>query len=150
MLANRGPLIAMPDNALITMSSEAEAVRDGLRTAMASSPILLLSDDDQRTAEIVLAEVLNNVVEHAYANHKGDIRLSLTLTQGMLNCLIEDEGLAMPGGELPAGDLPEATFRQVRGFGWHLIRVLSTGLTYQRSGSTNRLSFSLPAERSGC
>jgi serine/threonine-protein kinase RsbW len=148
MLADRGPLIAMPDHALFIMSSEADAVRDGLRTAMSSTPMTLLSDDDRGTAEIVLAEVLNNVVEHAYAALKGKVRLSLTLTEGQLNCLIEDEGAAMPGGEPPAGKLPDAADLPEGGFGWHLIRVLSSGLSYERLERTNRLSFSLPAERS--
>jgi serine/threonine-protein kinase RsbW len=150
MLADRGLVIAMPDHALFVMSSEANAVRDGLRTALSTSPMTLLSDDDRGTAEIVLAEVLNNVVEHAYATLSGDIRLSLTLTQGRLNCQIEDEGLAMPGGEPPAGNLPDAVDLPEGGFGWHLIRILSTGLAYERLGRTNRLSFSLPAERSDC
>ena len=37
-----------------------------------------LSPDDRGTAEIVLAEVLNNIAEHAYARFPGQIRLSLS------------------------------------------------------------------------
>lgn len=148
MLANRGSLIAMPDQALFVMSSEAGSVRDCLHRAMASAPMTLLSDDDRGTAEIVLAEVLNNVVEHAYAELSGDIRLSLALKPGQLDCQIEDDGVPMPGGDAPAGNLPDPEDLPEGGFGWHLIRVLSSGLTYQRLGKTNRLSFSLPAERS--
>lgn len=147
MLADRGHLISMAEEALFTMPSEAEAVRDGLQTAMTSVPMTLINEVDRGTAEIVLAEVLNNVVEHAYATLTGDIRLQLTLSQGRLHCLIEDQGVAMPGGEPPAGILPVAEDLPEGGFGWHLIRVLSSGLSYQRLGQTNRLSFSLPAER---
>lgn len=148
MLANRGPIAAMPDHALFVMSSEAESVRDCLKRAMVSLPMSLLSEDDRGTAEIVLAEVLNNVVEHAYSDLSGDIRLSLALKPGQLDCQIEDDGAPMPGGNAPAGNLPDAEDMPEGGFGWHLIRVLSSGLTYQRLGKTNRLSFSLPAERS--
>jgi serine/threonine-protein kinase RsbW len=147
MLADRGPVVSVSEEALFTMTSEAEAVRDGLQTAMASAPLSLISDNDRGTAEIVLAEVLNNVVEHAYATLTGNIRLQLSLSQDRLHCLIEDEGVAMPGGQPPAGNLPRAEDLPEGGFGWHLIRVLSTGLSYQRLGQTNRLSFSLPAQR---
>lgn len=132
----------------VAMDSDPWSVRDGLRRAMGQDPLASLSPDDRGTAEIVLAEVLNNIVEHAYARFPGTIRLRLTLGPGQLHCCVEDEGLAMPSGEPPSGkavdpqDLPEG------GFGWHLIRTLSSGLTYERAGTLNQLRFALPAEQS--
>ncbi|MBK8438418.1 MAG: ATP-binding protein [Rhodobacter sp.] len=131
------------------MISDSRAVRDGLQRALEAEPLCLLSVDDRSTAEIVLAEVLNNIVEHAYAAGTGPIRLSLALGEGVLNCRIEDEGAAMPGETLPAGRLPNPADLPEGGFGWHLIRTLGHQLSYRRSGSTNQLRFSLPAERSG-
>jgi serine/threonine-protein kinase RsbW len=89
---------------------------------------------------------LNNIVEHAYARHQGDIVVTLQLSASELVCRIVDTGLPMPEGVLPAGklkpmladeDLPEG------GFGWFLIRTLSRDLEYRRDGNNNLLSFRL-------
>lgn len=146
MQADGAVLIDMPPPVQFLMGSDPQSVREGLRLALEAAPLADLSAEDRSTAEIVLAEVLNNVVEHAYAQHPGEIRLSLSVAADQLLCVIEDDGAPMPGGAPPAGHLPEAHLLPEGGFGWHLIRALSTGLDYRRIGTTNRLSFSLPAE----
>jgi serine/threonine-protein kinase RsbW len=123
------------------------------------APLSLLSPDHRTTAEVVLAEVLNNIVEHAYADRAGSISVAIRQTGAGLNCLVTDEGNPMPGGQLPAGnhpaqrdgmpdlqlgdlqldDLPEG------GFGWYLIRRLTRDLEYSRNGQQNWLSFVVPA-----
>ena len=132
----------------IAMASDPLSVREGLRQSLSQSPLQGLSPDDRGTAEIVLAEVLNNIVEHAYASFPGQIRLRLSLAQGMLVCAVEDDGLPMPLGEPPAGALGDPNDLPEGGFGWHLIRTLSSDLCYERAGPMNRLCFSLPAEQS--
>jgi serine/threonine-protein kinase RsbW len=99
-------------------------------------------------AELVLAEVLNNVAEHAYGDAGGKVEVSLQHAADGLRCLIVDEGRAMPGGQLPVGRLPSGLDVVLAdlpegGFGWHLIRSLSTNLTYARVEGQNRLSFVL-------
>lgn len=138
----------MPEVAQFSMTSDPMSVRDGLQQALNAAPLSGLSPDDRGTAEIVLAEVLNNIVEHAYATSAGRIRLCLSLSEDRLDCRIEDEGRSMPAGLPPSGRLPDVRELPEGGFGWHLIRTLSSGLQYERQGQTNRLSFSLPAERS--
>lgn len=132
-----------------TLQADARSVRDGLRRALAAEPLLSLSGEDRGNAEIVLAEVLNNVVEHAHPSGSGPILLVLSSGEGLLHCRIEDEGVAMPGGGLPAGHPPNPADLPEGRFGWHLIRRICHGLRYERSGGGNRLSFSLPAGRSG-
>ncbi|MGB4827381.1 MAG: ATP-binding protein [Paracoccaceae bacterium] len=141
--------IDMQAVAQFRMASDPHSVREGLRQALEGEPLTRLSVDDRNTAEIVLAEVLNNVVEHAYAAKAGSVFLFLSLGEGRLHCRIEDEGTAMPGNAPPAGNPPDPADLPEGGFGWHLIRTLSTDLCYERMGSVNRLSFSLPAEQSG-
>lgn len=99
------------------------------------------------TLELVLAEVLNNIVEHAYCNSgKGRVDLSVSVHDDSIHCTVIDQGMPMPGGNLPPArrhdpkalalqDLPEGSF------GWALIRDLTTGLEYRRSRGKNRLSF---------
>jgi len=140
---------ARAGEARFSLQADAGSVRDGLRRVLAAEPLLSLSGEDRGRAELVLAEVLNNVVEHAHAAGHGPILLALSPGEGLLHCRVEDGGNAMPGGGLPAGQPPEPTNLPEGGFGWHLIRLLCHGLRYERSGGRNRLSFSLPAERSG-
>ncbi len=124
-------------------------VRSARPCRICSAPLGLawLPEPDRGTAEIVLAEVLNNIVEHAQAPKAGDIEVLLSHTTQGLACTVIDRGLRMPGGRLPegvpaslsvpTGDLPEG------GFGWHLIRLLATDLAYRRHGDRNELSFRL-------
>lgn len=135
-----------PDGTRITIPGDPLAVRDGLHALFDTMMLRALPEDDRGTAEIVLAEALNNIVEHAYARHHGDIEISMQLSASQLHFRITDTGLPMPEGVLPAGklkpfaaddDLPEG------GFGWFLIRTLSRDLKYCRDGANNLLSFRL-------
>ncbi len=95
--------------------------------------------------QIALAEAVNNVVEHAYAGTApGDVRIRCSLDPQRLWINISDAGAPFPDGQLPDGkaadidvpldQLPEG------GFGWLLIRELSSDIHYQRSGGNNELS----------
>ena len=130
----------------IVFDSEPMAVRNALRMLFDGRPLRLLSEDDRGTAEIVLSEALNNIVEHAYAVSKGQIEVSVRVVRGALICTIVDQGLPMPDETLPVGRLPEVgPFDDLPegGFGWHLIRSLSTDLAYRRIDGRNELCFSL-------
>ena len=135
----------------LTFASDPMAVRVALISVLAHLSPLLPSPDDRDNAQIVLAEVLNNIVEHAYGNRSGSIELLIRPTGTGLCCAVIDDGAPMPGHAPPNGvllggdkpdDLPEG------GFGWHLIRRLSKGLCYQRQGGRNRLSFELQTAQS--
>lgn len=126
-------------------------IRDTLATLLEAPPLCHLTPDGRGTAELVLAEVLNNVAEHAYAEGPGPVTVTLTPVAGGIHCSVVDEGAAMPGGRLPDGRLrgsPETALEDLPegGFGWHLIRVLSRDLTYLRSDGCNCLSFLLPCD----
>jgi serine/threonine-protein kinase RsbW len=134
----------------LVFAADPAAVRAGLARMMKLPPVSGLSDDDRGTAEVVLAEVLNNVAEHAYAGGAGTVAVTLVPVPVGLDCLVVDQGVAMPGNRLLAGKLvagPETPIQDLPegGFGWHLIRVLTQDLTYAREGGCNRLSFTLPS-----
>lgn len=108
-----------------------------------------LPESLRNKAQIVLAEVLNNIVEHAYASYPGDIDLCCEFDDHGMDVLITDRGLPLPMSGLPAGndpmedpgdDLPEG------GFGWFLIRTLAEDLSYDRTGGSNRLRFRIVAD----
>jgi len=135
-----------PPDVRLVFESEPMAVRAALRTLLEGRPLRRLSKDDRGTAEIVLSEALNNIVEHAYATGSGMIEVCVRVAKGALLCTIIDQGQPMPGEELPEGRLPEMReFDDLPegGFGWHLIRSLSSDLAYRRIGGRNELCFSL-------
>ena len=124
------------------------AVRGALKTAMEFLRQLEISQDECGPVELVMAEAINNVIEHAYeGGSHGIVELSIEYRAGALLFVILDDGLPMPDGDAPTGhkhdltceveDLPEG------GFGWFLIRELTQDLRYTRTGSRNRLEFNI-------
>jgi len=106
-----------------------------------------LSPDDIATVELILAEVLNNVTEHAYAETPGPVEIELQLKPAGLACQVADQGTPMPAGELPDRPLPAVeppAELPEGGFGWHIIRCLTTDLSYCRDKGWNRLSMTVP------
>lgn len=136
---------APPLRLRLRVAAEPLAVRAALR-ATVQRFAQRLSPQVVGALELALAEVLNNVVEHAYAGRSGSIALSIALHRGMLLCLIVDHGRAMPGLDPPAGQSSQSLAVQrdllsEGGWGWHLIRSLTRNLVYSRAGGANRLRF---------
>jgi serine/threonine-protein kinase RsbW len=150
MLPARDPDRREEDLHLVFLATPA-AIRDNLDHMLGSRPLSDLSDDSRGSAELVLAEVLNNVAEHAYRGGQGPVAVTLARGPAGVACLIVDQGAAMPAGTLPEGKLPETSGLALEdlpegGFGWHLIRTLTRDLAYLRTGGCNRLSFTLPTK----
>jgi serine/threonine-protein kinase RsbW len=127
-----------------------------------------LDEDDLGTLELILAEALNNVTEHAYGPEGGPVEVSLILLgrgggdtdvgssgpNGRILCEVRDYGRPMPPGGPPGPGLPliaPPDHLPEGGFGWHIIRCLVSQLSYERLGNSNRLRMavgvSLPQER---
>ena len=133
----------------ITVTSGERAVRTALARMMQALEPLQLDIEESGTVELVLAEALNNIVEHAYPPGDTPGPISLTCVHGCsgLETTIVDSGRPMPNGRTPVGDavnvdvdlsdLPEG------GFGWFLIKDLAKDVVYRRQGSENHLSFRL-------
>ena len=106
-----------------------------------------LANDQLNTIEIVLAEVLNNIVEHAYSQTgAGQIRITYDLSGATLTFCVRDEGKGFRNGAPPSGERQDLTGPLVSlpegGFGWMLIRELTENLSYLRRGHENILTFS--------
>ena len=102
-------------------------------------------------AELVLAELLNNVQRHGGAEDAGAgarpvrIVLQLSLRGDGLVAVLIDDGCAIPPGCLSAPALPDPESLPESGFGWSLIHILATDLHYWREMPCNILSFRVPA-----
>lgn len=126
------------------------SVRSALQQAADRLAARHVTSDQQIALELILAEVLNNIVEHAYCEQGGMIQARIMIMADELRCEVCDWGLPMPNNRPPEGrsaaidvpveDLPEG------GFGWFLIRSLVKDLQYRRDGPMNRLAFSFALE----
>jgi serine/threonine-protein kinase RsbW len=142
------PDLWAPDLHLV-FQADPLSVQRSLRQMLAQAPLAGLSAEDRGMAELVLAEVLNNVAEHAYGDGGGTVAVSLAQDQKGIRCRVVDQGRAMPGTKLPQGRLPGGPDTPLEdlpegGFGWHLIRSLCADLDYARVDGQNLLGFVLP------
>ncbi|MDP3339459.1 ATP-binding protein [Frigidibacter sp.] len=104
-----------------------------------------LPDAAADTLELVLAEILNNIVEHAYRDEGGQIEVLVCPVPGALLCRITDQGRAMPGDMLPHPDRPQPDLAVADlpegGFGWRIVRDLVGDLHYRREAGSNTIRF---------
>ncbi|MEY4697216.1 MAG: hypothetical protein RIT14_1644 [Pseudomonadota bacterium] len=126
------------------LCAEARAVRAALEL-LAAGPVLRALPPDQRDAALlVLAEVMNNVVEHGYGGQSGQIRLSLRARGAELRARVIDRGRPFSGGVLPLGAMPPPDSLPEGGFGWAMIRQIACNLRLDRRRDCNVLSFLVP------
>ena len=122
-----------------------DRIRSALRQACRHLATLPVPPDRLATIELVLAEALNNVAEHAYAGAApGPVTLTARHDGDRLCIVLRDIGRPLPGLvppkhtppdlNVPTEDLPEG------GFGWCLIRDLTDHVDYARHGAENRLT----------
>ncbi|MCV2892490.1 ATP-binding protein [Lentibacter sp. XHP0401] len=144
---------AQADLCLEFPSGELE-VREALAELICKLKGMDLSADDIGSVEVVLGEVLNNIVEHAYGTQNtGLIAVSLKRAGHVLRFHVLDEGGNLPSEGLPDGRLPPLDgpldALPEGGFGWYLVRNLAFDLAYKRVGETNELAFSICCEGHG-
>ncbi|WP_231476885.1 ATP-binding protein [Sulfitobacter mediterraneus] len=133
----------------VSLNNQQSDVRGALSALLAGLGPLALDVEEAGTVELVMAEALNNIVEHAYADRrrKEAIHIRCKQLRDGLHLRIVDRGMAMPDGKTPIGmaqnidvdaiDMPEG------GFGWFLIQDLAKDIRYQRVGHTNQLDLRL-------
>jgi len=139
----------MPDTEKnLAFSSTSKAVRQALEGLRADYLERTVSKNLCGIAELVLAEALNDVVEHATARQAdGRVRLALAYDPPFLTFDLRDNGAPMPGLSLPKGAPPciETAIENLPegGFGWSLIHALAQNIEYRRKNGWNYLRFRL-------
>jgi serine/threonine-protein kinase RsbW len=128
------------------------SIRLALRQWRQAMQAAEICPDVTARAETVLAEVLNNIAEHGQDEGTvGWIDLYCDMIPSGLQLVVTDQGHPMPPYLLCApkhnsfapddyslADLPEG------GFGWSIIRCLTSDLQHQSHAGGNRLSFVVP------
>ncbi len=136
----------------IEFESDPKLVAGALGQIIDGLSELDMSADQSGALELVLAEVVNNVIEHAYSEEAGHpVAIDVRGAPNRLSCRVTDAGKAMPTERLPKGvlhdlnveldELPEG------GFGWFLIGELTENIRYKRIDGKNHLSFSMSLEK---
>lgn len=129
----------------LSFAARAPEVRNALLRLRQDSVLTGLSPDAIDCCELVLAEAMNNIVEHAYGEMGGSVRLTLLRGRHRVICRLMDCGRPMPGLTLPPGRLPVQDDSLAEGgFGWFLIHSLSQRLHYRRANGMNRLFIVVP------
>nr|WP_269212606.1 ATP-binding protein [Pseudooceanicola algae] len=141
-----GAVKNQPGAIRLTFPSNPMSVRNGLKAVLTSLQPYDMDAEELGTIELVLAEALNNIGEHAYEGEdRGLIHLECLWSPGGLHVQIQDQGREMPDGHAPIGTrvpLPdELAALPEGGFGWFLIRDLSRDVSYRREAGVNTLSF---------
>jgi len=133
----------------ISVQSSEMAVREALQKLLDGLRPLTLDVEESGTVELVMAEALNNIVEHAYppGDPAGPISITCTHAKDGLHLTVVDRGRGMPDGQTPLGaaanldvdlcDMPEG------GFGWFLIKDLAKDVAYIRIEPENHLTLRL-------
>ncbi len=132
-----------------------DCVRGTLAKVVGALRAIGLTRHATELIELVLAEALNNIVEHAYAGPEaGEISLAILRDGPRLSLTLCDQGKPLPGGTLPPprtarldvtrSELPEG------GFGWFLIHSLAHRLDHRRSGNDNHLLIELDLDTLEC
>lgn len=146
----KGTMSGLQAMHLVFPSSEL-ATRNALGEVMHALGPLGLDADQKGSLEILLAEALNNIVEHAYPEDSpGIIEMRCEKRGDRLRFTFLDHGLALING-IPEG-LPADLGTSIEhlpegGFGWFLIRELSETVTYLRKEDRNHLSLTFPLDR---
>jgi len=108
-----------------------------------------LARANRATLELVLAEVLNNIVEHACAKRPESlVSVTIRCTGHWLRIETRDPGRPMPGQKPPLSRMPDPSLPPAclpeGGFGWPLIFQLAERVVYRRIGNDNHLSLQIP------
>lgn len=132
-------------NIHFTVQSGVYAAREASEKLMHELAPLGLDAEEAGAIELIMAEALNNIVEHGYPDPQNSGPISIYCEHGTkgLNIKLVDTGLPMPDSKAPAGlapktdvaltDLPEG------GFGWFIIKDLAKDVVYTRTDDANRL-----------
>jgi serine/threonine-protein kinase RsbW len=138
-----------PLSFIVSLAGKEDAVRIGLSQALAELSPLDLNTDEAGTVELILAEALNNIIEHALAATHGETTIEIHANHDAhgLRLAVVDQGAPMPASKTPDGRAPSldvATLDMPEGgFGWFMIHTLAQDVQYSRIGTTNHLSLLL-------
>ena len=94
-------------------------------------------------ANLSLDELITNIVSYGYTDTDDhEIRVMLTVQDGSLVIVLEDDGIAFdPFSEAPRPDLDaNVEERRIGGLGVHFVKTLMDTVSYERRNGWNRIT----------
>ncbi len=130
----------------VSLAGTAHAVRDALAACRAQFSLMRVHPQKLDEIELVMAEILNNIVEHALAGKPTteSIHISCRISGGFVSIVFNDPGTPYADKDLPCPE-PRSAGAQARGlpeggFGWGLIHLLAKDISYVRANHRNLLT----------
>lgn len=134
----------------VTVPARLQAVSDALVALRTTIRTVSAPARADGMWELVLAEIGNNIVEHACTGRAGEtFDLSIWVEGAQLTARFSDRGIPMPGLTTPDTPLPQAETLPEGGFGWPLIHALCDAVHYRHAGGRNILTVAIPLARPG-
>ena len=123
------------------------ATLDGLASASDAirswSELQQVDGDTLKRLLTVLDELLSNVVRHGVQDGTGSIEVKVSCHDGLLEAQVTDEAAPFNPLLQPAPDTTAPLeHRQPGGLGIALVKALSDGVRYERTGNRNQLTVS--------
>ena len=141
---------SQPSDLTLALDGSQLAVRDGLDQVLADPVLAELSEDARGSLWTVLAEVLNNIVEHAYAGESGQIYIEVeTEPSHYLKIVLSDTGRTFAPDQIPlyvpCTPATDVASLKVGGLGLHLMRQTMDDVCFEfnvpgHRGVFNRLT----------
>lgn len=137
----------------LCLSSEPSSIRMALARLIRRLAYQEIAPEALGKVELVLAEVMNNIVEHALeGKNDGIIHLKAEKLTHTLAFEVSDSGNPMPNGQLPRRPMPitnlDIDSLPEGGFGWPLIHTLTDAIGYEYNNGMNVLKFSIELDDS--
>lgn len=126
------------------IAADPAAVRALLETLQCGPALTSLTEDERDCTLLVLAEALNNVVEHAYGGTPGWIGLVPGPMRSGRDWRIVDRATSPPPMDCLKSEMPADAAEG--GFGWPLIRALTEDVELRRRSGFNVLSLRIRAD----
>ena len=133
---------------LRSVTATPEGVRATLDEVMQFVAQSGATEQELGNIQLVLAEVLNNIVEHALVDvHDPLLELRMCRAGQDFHFLTKDNGCAMPNHQIPLREMPDVDVATQDlpegGYGWAIFRLFAHGYSYQRACEMNFLRFSI-------
>lgn len=138
----------MPATLSLTLASRLDEVPHLVTSLEAFGARTGLSDAMVFRLTLALDEVVTNIVRHAFAGEgEHDILLRVTVDEGVVTAVVEDEGCFFDPLTVPPADISAPIEqRPIGGLGVHLMRSLTQSLEYRRDRDRNVLTMTFGPE----
>lgn len=91
--------------------------------------------------KLAMDEAVTNVIQYAYPNSEGDIRIDMGCEEGVLKIVVTDNGIRFNPLENQEPDITlSVEERPIGGLGIFLVKQLMTDVRYDRSEGKNILT----------